>query len=145
MGKLLDYAASSESGVEHATGEVDRQSEMVALLTELLVEFKRLGHSTANKLKDVDTPWLTTKEAAVYCRYDCDVFRKLVREYNIPKHGKSGNRYHRHELDEWIRDKRCFHAPSGRPRRRKVDPMSAIEDLLLWAATREKRQGDALL
>jgi hypothetical protein len=51
----------------------------------------------------IESPWLTPKEAAQYCRISLSLFNQKRRELNL-KHGGTPRRprFHKYELDYWM-------------------------------------------
>jgi hypothetical protein len=51
----------------------------------------------------IESPWLTPKEAAQYCRISLSLFNQKRRELNL-KHGGTPRRprFHKDELDYWM-------------------------------------------
>ncbi len=65
--------------------------------------------------------WLTARQAAEYCGYNVAHFRRLAKEYKIPRYGPGKNRYDRLELDEWMRNPEYF-LPTRVPTVRRRHP-----------------------
>ncbi len=68
--------------------------------------------------KAVDTPFLTTEEAASYVRYSVTQFTRHVVAFHIPSYGPKGNRFRRDDLDEWMGNPNSFKKRSQGPCRR---------------------------
>ena len=51
----------------------------------------------------IESPWLTPKEAAQYCRISLSLFNQKRRDLNL-KHGGTPRRprFHKDELDHWM-------------------------------------------
>lgn len=50
----------------------------------------------------VDTPWMTRREAAAYCRVSLETFDRWVKDSAVPKRKAAGTqsvRFHRDDLD----------------------------------------------
>lgn len=54
------------------------------------------------------TVWLTPAEAAEYVRYSETSFRRYRKKYAIPAHGPEASRFHRDDLDRWLKNPNCF-------------------------------------
>lgn len=51
----------------------------------------------------IESPWLTLKEAAAYCKISIPTFNKLNKTLPCPHAGsKTSRRYHVAVLDEWL-------------------------------------------
>ena len=48
--------------------------------------------------------YVNFKQAAQYCGYKPDAFRKLISGYKLPKYGPNGNRYKLSDLDRFMED-----------------------------------------
>jgi excisionase family DNA binding protein len=59
-------------------------------------------------------PFLTPKEAARYCGYETSTFRRLAKDYRIPKYGPGAARYATSDLDEWMQNVFVFINVSSR-------------------------------
>jgi hypothetical protein len=114
-------------------------------LTEILIEMKKLsaGISKLAKSKNRNSglselQWFSTAQAAEWCGACSEErFRKLAKQYNIPRHG-ARKLFDRFELNEWILNPRCFlnnDSPSLRRGRRSAS-MEAIENIV-WGAVRD--------
>ena len=110
-----------------------------ALLTELLAETKKIPKSKGENSGISELRWLSTAQAAEwYGDTTPATFRKLAKQYNIPRHGHARKIYDKFELDEWVLDHRCFlnnNSPSLRRGRRGAS-MQAIENIV-WAAVKD--------
>ena len=67
--------------------------------------------------------YLNQIEAAEYCGYSVDTFRRHLRQYPLPKYGPTENRYKTSDLDAWMED----------PHKFKVIPFRKPEKLLSLA------------
>jgi len=66
----------------------------------------------------VQGPFMTARQAAEYCGYALETFRRKTREYDLPRHGPERNRFARSVLDAWMEYPEAF-KPAPRARRRK--------------------------
>lgn len=66
----------------------------------------------------VDTPYLTTEEAAARVRYSVTQFKRYVAADHIPAYGPQENRFRRDELDEWMENPNVFKRKVAAPKRR---------------------------
>jgi excisionase family DNA binding protein len=76
-------------------------------MIEVSVDYDRLAGAVAARLHEFaeqGTPWLTTKEAAVYLRLSPRTVGRLVAERQIPYHRLDGGqlRFNRPDLDAWM-------------------------------------------
>jgi len=55
-----------------------------------------------------------TRKAADYCGYSYETFRKIIREYQLPKYGPRRNRFSVHDLDEFMVEPEQFTVQSNR-------------------------------
>jgi hypothetical protein len=62
-------------------------------------------------------PFLTAKAAAKYLSYKTDSFRRLAREYQLPRYGPKRNRYSQADLDLFMEDKNHFKTGQAENRR----------------------------
>lgn len=69
-------------------------------------------------IQAMDTPFLTTEEAAQYVRYSVVQFKRHVEAYRIPSYGPQGNRFRRDELDAWMENPGAFKRKVVAPKRR---------------------------
>lgn len=53
-------------------------------------------------------PYMSMSAAAAYCGYSKDRFRKVVRDYELPKYGPHRNRFSPVDLDTWMSDPNSF-------------------------------------
>ncbi len=53
-------------------------------------------------------PFFTVKEAAQYCSFSEDHFRRLSKEYMIKRYGPSRNKFARADLDSWMANPNYF-------------------------------------
>jgi len=53
-------------------------------------------------------PFYNQIQAANYCGYSADHFRKLIKKYNIKRHGPNRTRFARSELDAWMLNPESF-------------------------------------
>jgi hypothetical protein len=117
----------------------DPLTRIEGLLTELLTETKKMANKKGRDSGGFESQWLSTAKAAEYCGdYSPETFRKLVKRYNIPKHGHTRKVFDRNELDEWMKAPRYFlntNSPS-RGRGRRNDAMAAIQNLF-WAMVKD--------
>ena len=81
----------------------------------------------------IETRWLNNAQAAEYTAYSPSRFRKLAREYSVPRHGPEQNRYDRYELDQWMENPKCFMEQSNHnfPARRRAGGFVPIKSSLL--------------
>jgi hypothetical protein len=61
--------------------------------------------------------YLPLPQAAAYCGYSADRFRRIVKEYSVPRYGPSRNRFKIADLDDWMENPPAFR--SVQPARRK--------------------------
>ncbi len=64
-------------------------------------------------------PYLPLPKAAEYCGYSTDRFRKIVRDYELPKYGPHRNKFSPVDLDLWMHDPESFKVREKR-RSRKI-------------------------
>lgn len=76
---------------------------------------------------DFASPYKTTEEAAAYIRKGLSTFRKYVRQYQIPRHGPSGDRYRVEDLDAFMADSHRFIGQSRSMRKRKTGPFTPVK------------------
>jgi len=72
-------------------------------------------------------PFLTLKQAAEYCGYAPDTFRRKIRDYDIPRFGPENNKFAQSVLDEWMQSPKCFEkgaAPQSNRGRRQIVQLS---------------------
>lgn len=53
-------------------------------------------------------PFLTLKESAKYCGYKYDTFKKIAREYNLPRYGPNRSKLSQVDLDSFMVDPTSF-------------------------------------
>lgn len=68
--------------------------------------------------QSVQSPYLTSEEAAMFCRVSDRTFRAYVRKYRIPRHGPGHNKYLEADLRDFMADSGCF-VPRSRPMPRR--------------------------
>lgn len=68
-------------------------------------------------------PFYTAREAAQYCGYALETFRRKLREYDVPRHGPEKNRFAQSVLDAFMVSPETFR-PDPAPRRRRRKPLS---------------------
>lgn len=110
-------------------------AETEALLRELLQETRKANRRTTPA--EVETRWLNVNNAAKYCDYSPERFRRLVKQYSIPAHGPKHSRFDRADLDAWMNDPRCFLNRANTYPRRRAGSMEAIQSIL-WDMARPK-------
>jgi excisionase family DNA binding protein len=79
--------------------------ELVELLAQRILE--RLEQRQAARAAPAASPWLTFAQACIYLGLSRNALYKLTAARAIPcrkKHGGQGLRFHRDELDQWMRD-----------------------------------------
>jgi len=103
-------------------------TEIKVLLVELLAETRRMNRRGNRSFENFDARWLNVNAAAMYCGdYSPDRFRKIAKEFEIPRHGPHRNLYDRLELDEWINNPNCYR--SNRPGRRTGRRAGAMDKI----------------
>jgi len=103
-------------------------TEIKELLAELLAETRRTNRRGNGRFENLDARWLNVNAAAMYCGdYSPDRFRKVAKEFEIPRHGPHRNLYDRLELDEWITNPNCYR--SNRPGRRTGRRAGAMDKI----------------
>lgn len=63
----------------------------------------------------VKGPYLNLKQAAEYCGYSPDTFRRKLRQYELPRYGPEGNRFAQSVLDAWMQSPRMTSGICGSP------------------------------
>lgn len=53
-------------------------------------------------------PFLTLKESAKYCGYKYDTFKKIAREYSLPRYGPNRSKLSQVDLDSFMVDPTRF-------------------------------------
>lgn len=152
-GKLsLALVAESLKEIRADSHEPDleeiKEIEDETLLAEILAELRKLTKSQSRNSGLSELRWFSTAQAAEwYGDTSPDRFRKLAKQYNIPRHGHARNIYDKFELDEWILNPRCFldtNSPFLR-RGRRGTSMAAIQNIV-WAAVKDSlRDFDEIL
>ena len=105
----------------------------VALLTEILIELKKMAKSQGRNSSLSDSRWLNTDQAAAWCGdLSVDYFRRLVKRYSIPRHG-ARKLFDKFQLNDWVLDSRCFLNDNSPSLRRRGASMAAIQNVLLAA------------
>lgn len=64
-------------------------------------------------------------EAAEYCGYSVDTFRRHLRSYPLPKYGPKRNRFKAIDLDAWMEDPHKFKVI---PIKRGAEKMLSLTD-----------------
>lgn len=64
--------------------------------------------------------YMNQTEAAEYCGYSVDTFRRHLRSYPLPKYGPKRNRFKAIDLDAWMKDPHKFKVVTLRPRAEKT-------------------------
>lgn len=72
----------------------------------------------------VKGPYLNLKDAAAYCGYSPDTFRRKLRQYELPRYGPESNRFAQSVLDAWMQSPETFRAAPKQPRRRRAKQVS---------------------
>lgn len=86
------------------------------------------------KRQVIDSPWMNARQAANYCGYSGPkYFKKLADEYEIPRYGPSRNRYHRNDLDTWLRSFAERGKSSAYFRRSKAKPFTPLHNVIFTA------------
>lgn len=67
---------------------------------------------------DVQKDFLSLSEAAEYCSYAPDTFRKLLKNYAIKRCGPAKNRFAREELKAFMLEPDAFKIRNGRSPKR---------------------------
>ncbi len=65
----------------------------------------------------VSGPFYTLKQAAEYCGYAPDTFRRKIRDYNIPRFGPEKNRFAKSTLDTFMENPDTFKKQQAQHRR----------------------------
>lgn len=72
----------------------------------------------------VSGPFFNLTEAAGYCGYkSADAFRRVLKEYSVPRHGPMNNRYAKSVLDAWMSNPSAFKAE---PQTRRRTPRAVV-------------------
>ena len=72
----------------------------------------------------VKGPYLNLKQAAEYCGYSPDTFRRKLRQYELPRYGPEGNRFAQSVLDAWMQSPQTFERTAAPARRRRAKQVS---------------------
>lgn len=64
-------------------------------------------------------PYYNLKDAAAYCGWAPDTFRRMMRDYDIPRYGPRETRFAQSTLDRFMAQPRDFLKGRRPPRRRK--------------------------
>lgn len=56
----------------------------------------------------VEGPFMNLKQAAAYCGYAPDTFRRKIQDYCLPRHGPEKNRFAKSVLDAWMESPNTF-------------------------------------
>ena len=73
------------------------------------------------------SPYKTAEEAAQYIRKGLSTFRKYVRQYQIPRHGPSGDRFLVDDLEAFMADCHRFLGQTRSMRKRKAGPFTPVK------------------
>lgn len=57
---------------------------------------------------DTTGPYYNLTQAATFCGYGPDHFRRLIRGSNIPRRGPNRNRFAQADLERFMADPKCF-------------------------------------
>lgn len=52
----------------------------------------------------MEGPYFTPKAAGEYCGYSAKTFRRLAREYRLPRYGPGHARFSASDLDRWMQN-----------------------------------------
>ncbi|MCL5406280.1 MAG: hypothetical protein M1398_06120, partial [Deltaproteobacteria bacterium] len=121
----------------------DQLGDIPSLLIEVLRELRKMSAKGEGRIADIDSPWLSAVSAAKYLDYSPRQFRDVAKRYEIPRHGPSGNRYDRAELDEFMRDPTCFKISRLARIPRSLGRFQ-VEDSLLASITKIRKAGSIL-
>jgi len=76
----------------------------------------------SSKMTDTG-PYLPLSEAALFCGYSEKYFRRLAKEYEIPRYGPHKNRFKAMDLHEFMNNPRAFQSPRRRMSRQGWTPV----------------------
>ena len=76
---------------------------------------------------DLTSPYKTAEEAAAYIRKGLSTFRKYVRQYQIPRHGPSGDRYLVEDLEAFMADSHRFLRQACPTPKRRAGPFTPVK------------------
>ena len=62
-------------------------------------------------------PFLTLKQAAAYCGYAPETFRRKIKEYDFPRRGPEKNRYAQSDLDTFMVNPELYRHQPAKDRR----------------------------
>ena len=65
-------------------------------------------------------PFYNQIQAANYCGYSADHFRKLIKKYNLRRHGPNKTRFAQSELDAWMMNPEAFNSGAATKIRRPI-------------------------
>lgn len=66
----------------------------------------------------VQGPFMPLADAAEYCGYAVGTFERILREYDVPRHGPKKNRLAKSTLDAWMASPETFKRASPTRRRK---------------------------
>ena len=78
-------------------------------------------------ISDFSSPYKTAEEAAQYIRKGLSTFRKYVRQYQIPRHGPSGDRYLVEDLEAFMADSHRFLRQACPTPKRRAGPFTPVK------------------
>ena len=73
------------------------------------------------------SPYKTAEEAAAYIRKGLSTFRKYVRQYQIPRHGPSGDRFLVEDLEAFMADSHRFLRQACPTPKRRAGPFTPVK------------------